>query len=297
MDAIRRITDLFIEGETVLCGRDDENKPIVIWVNKLNSFEVEEARRDGLAARGLRLIQLQKDDDPEFVSLRSIVDTWDQDTLAQRYVEQHDDQIGLEALNAVESNKQWREKADTIRRASTILADEGADPSDQRFQALQELNDEFLERINKERERIAKEKLADAKTMSRKALEKAFYERWRFEQTAGDFMTARRQTELFFAMRECSAVDGDRDERGRIQWDHSSCTHRRLLNERSQVRDLPEALLEKVQDALDRVTVGAREAGNLDVPASSSASSEQPKQAEESTPSIPVETSGDAPTT
>ena len=63
-ERLRRITDLFEEGVVVPLGEDLDG-PILLWVNKLNSFQVEEARRDGVARRGMRLAELGKPDTPE----------------------------------------------------------------------------------------------------------------------------------------------------------------------------------------------------------------------------------------
>jgi hypothetical protein len=88
MDRLRRVTDLFVEGRTLYLGNDDENKPVLVWVNKLNSFEVEESRRDAVSARGLRLLELEKEESPERMAMWARASRWSDDDLADNRVGQ-----------------------------------------------------------------------------------------------------------------------------------------------------------------------------------------------------------------
>jgi hypothetical protein len=299
LDRLRRVTDLFVEGTEVFLGTDDDGKPVTIWVNKLNSFETEEARRDGMVRRGQRMIELAKDDNPEYRHILALIETWSDDQLREARVEQRAEEIYLEVINDIQGDKEWAEKLAVIRRMPTLLEDEKAPASDPRHAQLEELQNAYLTEIRQRQETKAKQALRDLASEDRETVQKAYVEAWRERVTLDDFMQERRATELFYAMRDCYATQKDRDaDTGRFRWDHSKCNHaERLLQERKQVRELPEHVLNQVIDAIDEITVNQRESGNSDAPASSSASSEPQSEEEDSPASIPVETSHGAPMT
>ena len=116
LDRLRRVTDLFVEGTEMPLGMDDQNKPVVVWVNKLNSFEVEEARRDAVAARGLRLLELEKEDNPERQAMLSQVGRWSDDRLREARVDQQSDELYLAVVNDLEADEEWGEKIGMLRR-------------------------------------------------------------------------------------------------------------------------------------------------------------------------------------
>lgn len=293
LDRLRRVTDLFVEGTEVYLGTDDNHNPVVIWVNKLNSFETEEARRDGMVRRGQRMIELAKDDNPEYRHVRSLVDTWTDDQLREARVEQRAEEIYLEVINDVQGDEEWAEKLAIMRRMPTLLEDEKAEASDPRHEQLEQLQNEYLNTIRERQEAKAKQALKELASEDREDVEKAYFDAWRERVTLDDFMQERRATEMFYAMRDCYATQKDRDATtGHFRWDHSRCHHaERLLQERKQVRELPEHVLNQVIDAIDEITVNQRESGNSDAPANSSVSSGPQSEEEDSGASTPVEIS------
>src|SRR3954466_13668623 len=94
---LRRITELFEEGVVVALG-EDTTGPILVWVNKLNSFQTEEARRDGIARRGMRLAALGRLDTPERAAITSEVDNMTIEELRTAYVSQMAEEQYLQAL-------------------------------------------------------------------------------------------------------------------------------------------------------------------------------------------------------
>jgi hypothetical protein len=297
MDLLRRVTDLFVEGNALPLGMDAENKPVVVWVNKLNSFEVEEARRDGVAQRGLRLMELSDPDGPELKAQRHHLSKLEEHELRAARVGQMGDEIYLRVMNDLEAEEEWVEKLGILRRLPSLLMDANAPADDPRHAQLEQLNAEYLQAV---RDRLAKgerDALTDLEDVSRKDLEADYLEAWRQRLTLDDFMAERRKTEIFLALRQCKATAvGQGDER---RFEHVDCDHtQRLLDERSQVHTLPEGLIARIIDVLDGITVPGRESGNSGAPASSSGSSEPTSAAEATSPaSTPEATPSAAPTT
>lgn len=292
LDRIRRVTDLFVEGQELFLGMDDNQRDVIVWVKKLNSFEVEEARRDGVAARGLRLLELNKEDSPERMALQMQMDRWTDDQLREYRVGQQGDEIYLDAINDLEADENWGERVQMIRRMPQLLKDENAPEDDPRRKQLDEANSEYLTEIQTRVTKLRDTKLADLKGSTREDLEAEYFEAWASRASLDEFMGERRITEIFIALRDCKATkDGPR-------WNHSGCEHERLLNARSQVRELPEQVLEKISNLLEGITIPQREAGNSAAPANSSASSEPQSAAEvQSTGSTPDVMPPVAPTT
>ena len=298
-DRLRRVTDLFIEGAELYFGQDDEGQPVLVWVNKLNSFEIEEARRDGATKRGMRLAELTRPDNPELIALQATMATWDADKLAEMRVEQMGDEIYLGVINDLDSDPEWRQKLDLIRRGPQLLSDEGADSADERYQQIAAAQTEYVDAVRQGQSRRQLEALDDVKQNSRQTNIDDYLQNWRDWASRDVFMQERRVSELFAALRDCKGALKSREDDGTLLFDHADCDHSlRLLKDRAAVYKLPEAVIERAVDAIDGVTVPPREAGNSDAPASSSASLERSTEEEAvSTPSIPVEMPLDAPTT
>ena len=299
LDRLRRGTDLFVEGDALFLGMDDGHKPVLIWVNKLNSFEAEEARRDGLARRGERVLQLSKPDNPERLALQASLDLWSMQQLAEARANQQAEEIYLNVVNDIEADPEWAEKIALIRRLPSLLEDQQVPDDDQRRKDLDEIRTGYLNQLRVRQEQAQQQRLNELLEVDRETLQKEFFEGWMNRASLDAYMEEKQVTELFYAMRDCVATEKGREETtGKILWDHSDCNHSsRLCNERSDVRSLPEQIIEKVIEALENITVPLRDSGNSDAPASSSASSEQPSKEEASTASIPEEISPAALTT
>lgn len=280
LDRLSRITDLFLEGKEMDFGEDPDGSPVVVWVNKLNSFEEEEARRDGSAARSMRMLHLG-DDNPEVMSAREELAALTRTELIEIIAAQSFDEDYLLAIDDVESDEEWKEKLSALRMG-LLLPDADLSEDDPRYEQAAALNVDYLQAITAKANKRQSDRQADCALKDLSELQDLFIQNWKTKVGLQEFFAEQRVTQIFYALRDCQA--GKKDSGG---YDHSVCKHTRLLNERSQVRALPEQVLERVLAVLSEITVDKRTAGNSDVPTSSSESSERPKQEEESTPSIP----------
>jgi hypothetical protein len=292
---MKQISDLFAEGAEAYLGDDNAGKPVVIWVNKLNSFEREEAQRDGIVRRAERLAQLGPDS-PETQSIKIEMQFWDDERLRNELVEGESDEIYLEALNNLSIDASFRELEEYVRRAPALQADEDLAPDDPRLATLEEKVGEYSARLDKERRRIRDERLADLETHERPKLEERFLDAWRRERGFGDYSEAKRTTELYLALRACVATFEKTLADERI-WDHSACDHSvKFLTDRKNIRRIPDRAMVKIVEVYNSLQTDPRDAGNSGAPASSSVSSGPSSTPEApSTPSSPAETSPAAP--
>ncbi len=294
-DRSRRIADLFVEGAECFLGQDDGGGDVIVWVNKVNSFETEDARHDGAVARGRRIAELSKPENPEYLGLLSQINSWPDDRLAERRADQQINDLSLQALNDVEV--EHKELIDRVRSGPSLLDDAQVPLDDPRRAALGEEQQEYFRLLRDRQTELREQAVTTAKGLKRADLVDEYVEAWRDREALEAFLEERRITELYCAMRDCQGVVLSQD--GAVKhYDHSRCDHNvRLLSSRAEVRSFPEAALDQIIQLLDNLPVGSRDAGNLAAPESSSASSEQPKKEEESTPSTPEEMSLVAPST
>lgn len=295
LERLRRVTDLFVEGRVVSLGLEDDGTPIVVWVNKPNSFEVEEARRDGMTARADRIMSLKDPLDPEHRNLRDQMERWSAEELREARVNQESDRLWLEVVNDIEGDEAWREKLEYLRRQPTLLDDEQAPDDDARRTRLTDIREGYEKEIESRVEKSRKARMRELAKQDDKQVTEDFLNDWRNMLSLDVYIRAMRLTQIFYALRDCKATR-DTDA---MKWDHTNCDHSvGLLERRGDVVGLPEALIEKIVAALDDMEMGQRAAGNLDAPLSSSESSESQNEVElASSPSSQTETSPDAPTT
>lgn len=287
----KRILDLFVEGTECVLGEDETGTDVLIWVSKPNSFEVEEARRDGNAARAIRLMQLTEDS-PDVINLRDQLSESDFDGLVGYLVQMNYETDYIGAMDDVDAMEEFREDLDYLQRGEQMLRDAGVPEDDPRWADLTKRSGEYMARLSKRADERQEQRRADLSQEPRADIEAQIVAEYRKRIATDEFIGEKRITELFFALRVCEA------EKTAAGWDHSKCDHTvRLADERSEIRGLPENVLKKASAALAAIEVDARTAGNTDAPASSSGSLGQPSAAEASTPSTQEVTPADAPTT
>jgi len=278
VDRLKRITDLFVEGRELNLGDDETGTPVLVWINKLNSFEDEEARSDGMAARTERILSLT-DDHPDIKLIVSQMSGWDIDQLAEYSASQRRDEDYLAAMDDIDAEKEWAEKLAYLRRGQTLHDDADLPEGDERRERFEKVQAEYftaLEEATVKRQQDRKKEYAD---LSRSELEEQYLESLKNRLAMETFLEERRITELYFAVRDCQGT-----RVGPNEFEHSQCDHRkRLMSDRKDIRSLPSEVITRIVNTLADVTVDRRTAGNSDAPVTSSESSEQPSTPEEST--------------
>lgn len=288
IERLRRVTDLFTEGAELHLG-EDESGPVLVWVNKLNPFQAQEAQKDAQARRFIAMGHLKSSG--EYDGMVAEVGMLPQDKLAQEFVAMNANEIYLDALNDLDLDKELREHREMLDRAAEVTAGQSEDSPDRVL--TEDLEQTWMGKLAEIHKAKTEERLAEAKAMSREQLEEDFLERWREFNTRSEFEREHRMTQIFYAMRVCNATTAESG------WDHRACDHsRRLIENREDVRELPDSLIEQVIEKLDELTVPVRAAGNSDAPTSSSGSSEPSRPLEEvSTASSPDAAPSAAPST
>lgn len=278
----KRVTDLFVQGREVVF--QEEPEPLLAWAQKLNPFEYEEARRDGLVARSRVTLQLQDASSDDYRLMRADVGTMSDDALIEAINNSKSALDIAEALDGMRADDTWSEKLDVLERTDPdeIEGDEGAQA------LLAKLNTEYVAEIRKRVTEIQNGRYDELSSYERPNLEREYEKDWREMRGMEAFQVAFQSTEVFFGLRSCRATT--RDENGR--WQHHECDHsQRVLDDRSEVRLLPGEVLTQAREALQSLALSPRDARDSRRPGSSSAPSPRPSAAGESSPSTQEVTS------
>jgi|GEM_PF-4388594 len=275
--ALQRIQKIFQRGELVILGEGDDR--VFLWVAKLNAMEKEEANLDGRSARAMRMLAFDRSEE-EQASLQILLERTDDREIMEALLNRKAPELYMQAEDEIRSEDAWKERLEAIDRAS-LLADRPA--SEEEKSLAVDLLLEYQREIEKRHRKALQAERRSFNDMDRAELEDAYRKQWREMLGATAFHEARRQTELWLSLRECT-VDVDAD--GPVM--STLVVGERLLDERADVLSLPDEVIAQVVAAFER-EMSARDAGNSDAPAASSVSSVQRSVEEDSKPSTPTE--------
>lgn len=288
VDRLRRVTELFVVGTEIELGTDPlDGRPVLVWVQKLNAFEEEESRQDGLAARGMKLRELSQPDSADTAAIERQLEQCGFLELQELLLDHFADEDRAGAKDDVDSSEEWHERLPMVKRYQELLDDDGIEEEDQRRQQYKEIWGEYQVEIEEAFKKRRADRRVEFQTKTEDQIRDQLLERIKGLMGAVSFLEAKRVTDVYYALRDCRAV-ASKDKEHR--WNHSACQHPRLLSKRSEVRELPEEITVRVIQALEAITVPMVEAGNLDAPTDSSVSSEPVSTVEDLTPSGQTET-------
>lgn len=281
-----RLTDLFSEGAEVVLQDGDE--PLLLWVSKLNSFESEECRRDGQAARSRLVLALKEIGSPETVTFEASLAEMGDERLVDALADADNSARFMEVYDDIRNDPDWKERLEISQRRNQ------GELSDEERELLKKIDSDYAAETEKRIANARSQAIRDLDRMPVEELRDLYREKWRDAQGMRAFRREFNKTQLFFSVRPCSAKRSDSGG-----WDHGHCGgHRkRMLDDRDEVAQLPGQLLDRLLEAVQQAQVDRRDARFLGGQESSSASSAQPSEAAASTPSTPQATSPELVTT
>jgi len=279
---LRRVTDLFTSGRELVIGEDDQGEPVLIWLAKLNTFQRGECHRDGEAAQARRVAALGEDSD-EIRAANTQFEVASDEEIFDFILANQGGSFYLKAQDDVRAEEGWREKITLLERDASL--EEGGSPAtDEEREAITKVQLEYLDAIEAARQRRWDDAKKDLADLDRDELHRRYLDTARSNMAEAAFWQEFRRTELYLSVRDCTAT------RSSDGYDHSSCTHARLLVSRAGVNDIPQELLDRIRQGLSDLNATPTEAGNSAAPQTSSGSVEQPSSAEGSAPSSQPET-------
>lgn len=261
MGKLRTLQELFDRGQAVkvtVPGKD----ALYFWVSKPNTFERQQATQDGRLRRGRAVVTFDRDEDQQ-LAVQAMLDDATDDALVSSLIADRDMEFWRKADEELRADTDWTERLDALRSMS--LSGENLDDVERR--AMTDLESEVERELNVIHGRLQREATTDLRGEGRERLEGEFRKMWRNRLGANSFREGRRQTEIFYALRECTpavAEDGTLEHEGHC--DHS----KRYLDDREDVFSLPDPVVVEVVTALDDLQMTEAEAGNSDAPTVSS---------------------------
>lgn len=287
---LHRVTELFETGREIVL-RDDGpvtgtgvgSEPVLVWVNKLNTFQRGDAQRDGQAAQARRLASLTDDSD-EIRAVVTRLDLAEPAEVIEYVLMPLQAEARVAARDDVLAEPDWFEKRGLLERAVSL--EEGGNPPTEEERAAQDqLLADFESAIGEATAKRVAEAREELAALDPAALRRRYLDTWRNNVSTNVLYEEYGRAELYYALRDCN---GRRSPDG--VYLHTSCTHQRLLPNRAAVTDLPQDLVDRVRRVIDQLSMTPSDAGFSVAPESSSASSEPPSSAEASTPSTQEET-------
>lgn len=274
----KRLTDLFTVGEVV--QPDPEDPGALLWVQKLNGFELDESRKEAQVVRARTVLALRQEGSDEVNALTDAVSRLDKDRLIAGIVSSlYTKHVG-EASAAIAADPEWAERMDIMERT-----DRNAVPEDER-RVVDKINADYLDTLNQkilDLDKAERERLEDEDD---EAVRRAYIDSFIESRAAAVFLREMRYVECFYGVRMCDAKQKD-PENGNYDWDHKECSHERLYDDIEEARQMPDELLNQFTRAFDRINVPARTAKGLARRGASSGPSRQLSEPEASAPSTP----------
>lgn len=255
---LARMTDLFSLGEVVFLGDDETGVPQCIWVAKLNSFQESEAQRDGMTGRMAYIVAFTDTSSDEYTIVSGQVDDLNNDELVDALVKQHYEEDQILAVADIDSDEVWRERLDFLYRQPELLEDASKENHED-MDTWEKFNKDYLKEAFARTDKRQETYKNDISSLSRDDLVEKFIEGYKDRNSVENYLNERAVTRLYYAMRDCDAT---RVEDGK--WNHEKCNHQSILAEsRKEIRELPQDIINKCSEALERVTVAQRDVENF----------------------------------
>lgn len=236
---LRRITDLFEAGELKVFGEGDGQ--VAIWVKRLNTFEREEALRDGRLARGL-VVESYKSDPEYKATMEGLLLGYAREQIEAQLATRDVQELRGKAVSDMRSEDAWAEKWEIIERGA--LAE---DQPEAQQKAYQKVVSDFTTEVQVRLDIALNERRAELSGLSLGEVQ----DKWReffVDSVAGEaFHKARRKTEVFYALCDVETEVGEGGEVRAVKGGERP----RLLQSRDEVESLPDELLFLVVDSLD----------------------------------------------
>lgn len=278
----KRITDLFTVGEVVQADPDDPEA--LLYVQKLNNFEQDEARREAQVVRARTVLALRQEGSDEVNALSDAVGRMPLDRLIDGIVSSKYTKHVGEASNSLHGDPEWFERLDILERTDRDSV------AEEEKKVVDQINHDYLDALNLKIADLDEAERARLTDMGEEQVRQEYVESFVESRAAAVFLREMRYVECYYGVRMCDATQKDPENKN-YDWDHSACSHERLFDNLDEARAMPDELLNQLTRAFDRINVPARTAKGSARRQASSGPSRQQSEPEGSGPSTPEEMS------
>lgn len=277
----RRLTSLYSKGVEVEIEDD-----LVIWVEALNPFELEDAKSAAQAAKSRLVLSLEEHGSDEMTRFEGYISELGRDQLIDVLINARSGELLVQVSDEIDNDPDWNDRMAVLEREDDLKA---RTPEDSERKLLEQYSREYLEEMNTRLDYEGKRLKRDLEGYPDEDLRKEFRKFW-VERRGGDrALEEFRLKEHFYAARICDGV-----KRPDGTFDHSTCDHSiRVWETEEEVRHLPDEVRDLLDEALQGLNMSPKEPSDSDSRESSSPPSASPsEEGEASKPSTRKATSG-----
>lgn len=268
-----RATALFSQGTELELEED-----LVIWLQVLNPFELEDAKGAASAARSRLVLALQEHGSDELARYEAMLSEMSEDELVELLIQAKHGETLLEVTDAIENDPEWAERMNLIEREEEIRA--LPDTAEER-KLLEGYEVEYITEVQQRMDYELKMLKAHYDGLTPEQRRTEFRRFWIDRRGGERAMEEFRLKEHFYAARVCDAV-----KRPDGTFDHKPCDHGiRVWETEGEVRHLPDELRNAIDAKLRELTMSPKGRSGSDNPRDSSESSPTPSEPAASTPS------------
>lgn len=271
----RKIMDLFVDGTELILPNDGE--PVVLWVQALNKFEIEEARQIAQTARARYTLAVKQVGSPEYDQVAASFRGRPTEVAINELVAIKESDHFLDAHHELEVDPEWKERFEIMRRAEEI---EHLDEDHPERLLHMKVVAEWVEEVNRRSKDNSDYYRRSLERMSDEDLLAEYLEEWLLRRSAAIARDEMAISEVYFAARVCDATP----EPGTAEFSqtaHEGCNHKdRIFASRDEVREISDDLWDLISVARQKISMSPRDAKNSHRPLSSSEQSQQPSSVE-----------------
>lgn len=284
-DGYKDVSDLYARGDVLVLMNGKQ-----VWVQALNSFEMEECRTAARVARARLVNVLRQPDSDEAQVVRAQFRDGRREEAIRNLVDSRQDEITLKISMEIDADPEWQEVIDLVSRSKDIAS---RGPTEEEAKALEESSHKYVAFINRRVQEETDLLTKEMEALDDQQLEDAILDNYIRREGDRIAMDEYRLAEMALAARTC---DAEMDDNG--TWVHKiPVSQREPIWDRKEMRSLPEQLQQEIQLVLRTLNMPAQTAKDSAAPASSSDSSVPPNEEEASQPSTPEATSSSPPGT
>jgi hypothetical protein len=276
MGRLAKLTDLFEEGVVAPLTTPSGGR-LVVWINKLSPFEMEQTNHEGRIARARAMLAIREVGTADYDLYRASMEASKPDSLIAALVETKSNEHLVKVIRDLHSDAEWKEKLETLEWSSEQI--DGKAEDDPEVVALTQVLTAYQAEIESRVEFLKNELRMELQGLTPEGLREQYLDAYVEQQGMRAFTREQQATEVFYFLRQCEATD-----HGDGTWTHENCDHsKRWLEDRREVGTLPLSLLSQIREAYEALSMAPDVARFSDGPASSSASSGPSSKQEGST--------------
>lgn len=261
----RKLTDLYVTGRVL----EMQGEPL--WVQPLNSFDQEEARRASRTSKARVVLALEEMGSDELARFQGQLAELGSEGLVNALVASKAPEWMAKVAEELEDDPDWKERLEIVYEQAGQL---GEPETMEEKELLAKINMDYLEEVGDRLEVCEKDERRRLGHLGEPEICEEFKDLWILRQANDRALDEFQRQEVLRGSRVCDGIRSDEN------WDHAACDHSQRAFEPSDVADMPDEPFELISQVIHELNLTVREAKNSERQGSSSDSSPLPSEPE-----------------